>query len=59
MSQTREPATEAPARLGRRAWPRWTRTPTLVLGGAIVAVVVLLALVSLVWTPYDLSLIHI
>ena len=55
MSPTHEPATEAPARLGRRAWPRWTRTPTLVLGGAIVAVVVLLALVSVVWTPYDVG----
>jgi peptide/nickel transport system permease protein len=31
----------------------WYRNPSLMIGGAIVAAVVVVAVVSLVWTPYD------
>lgn len=37
----------------REAWGRAVRHPGLVVGAVIVAAVVLLALVSYVWTPYD------
>jgi peptide/nickel transport system permease protein len=32
---------------------RWYRNPSLMIGGTIVAIVVVVAIVSLVWTPYD------
>ncbi|GAB3839797.1 ABC transporter permease [Kribbella italica] len=40
------------AAVGRRRW-----NPSLLVGGFIVVVIVLLALVSFVWTPYDATLV--
>ena len=34
-------------------WRRWSRNPSSVIGGIIVAVIILLALLSLAWTPYN------
>ncbi len=45
------PADEAFADLERRG--RWLRNPSVVIGGGIVALVVLSAIVSIFWTPYD------
>jgi len=32
---------------------RWRRSPSLVIGGSIVGIIVLVAIVSLFWTPYN------
>ncbi len=37
---------------GRSWWERWLHNPAAMAGGIIVAIVVLIAIVSLVWTPY-------
>jgi peptide/nickel transport system permease protein len=39
-------------RAGTR-WQRWRRSPNLVIGGLIVAIIVMVAIVSLFWTPYN------
>jgi peptide/nickel transport system permease protein len=33
-------------------WSRWAHSPSALVGGVIVAVVIVVALLSLVWTPY-------
>ncbi|PID96762.1 MAG: peptide ABC transporter permease [Actinomycetales bacterium] len=48
---------EAPAASGRRRRPRWTRSPMLLVGGAIVLMIMVVALLSLVWTPHDIGII--
>jgi peptide/nickel transport system permease protein len=37
---------------------RWRTTGSLIVGGALVALIVVAALVSLVWTPYDPALVR-
>ena len=37
----------------RSRWERWRSNPNLVIGGLIVGFIVLVALVSLFWTPYN------
>lgn len=39
-------------REGTPAWDRWRRSPVALIGAAVAGLVVLVALVSLVWTPY-------
>lgn len=34
-------------------WERWRHSPSLVIGGLIVGIIVLVAIVSLFWTPYN------
>jgi peptide/nickel transport system permease protein len=50
-----EPLAEAEVeqRLQAGAWHRLLHDPSALIGGAIVAAIVLIALVALVWTPYD------
>lgn len=48
------PEVPAPAEVGRAAfWRSLVRNPSALIGGVIVLVVVLAALISLVWTPYN------
>lgn len=39
-------------RAGTR-WQRWRHSPNLVIGGLIVGIIVMVAIVSLFWTPYN------
>ncbi|MEO9175778.1 MAG: ABC transporter permease [Gaiellales bacterium] len=41
-----------------RPRPRWRTTGSLLVGGSLVALIVVAALVSLVWTPYDPTLVR-
>lgn len=45
--------TAAPASAAGGLWPRLRRSPAAVAGGIIVAAFIVVALVSLAWTPYD------